>query len=123
VRVRSTRSGEWSFWCFFSPQAEYLGNASRRGSAIFLTPVDLNVFGLSFGESVDRIQIANMTTSDRLDVRGIPVAKKGVVVTGREGENLARPDPNFKALAQFEEGNKFGPDILYVASLQYIANR
>jgi hypothetical protein len=114
VRVRNGISGAWSPW-IHQATGRFQHYKLRGRAGAFATGFELDDFGIRFGGLVDRIEIANMTGSDRIIGEKAPF-KGRVVFDAVEGSAIPKPIVSY--LNSYEENHLYGPDILYVAILQ-----
>ncbi len=114
VRVRNAVTSVWSPW--YHKGTDRFQIYGKRGSAgAYAAGFDLDDFGVKFGGLIDRIQIANMTRSDRLIGKGVPFRGQVLFVSDDGEGRVPRPVASF--LLSYESKLLYGPDLLYVASL------
>lgn len=117
ARVHLDPHNRWSDWFYFVP---YNYQMSDPGAYIYAYTFDLSEMEIASAAVIDRIQIANLTQSDRIAGTGTAVGNN-LVGQGKvlfDDSNNVLPDAgNFAASRIFDTGS-LDPDPLYLAALQ-----
>jgi hypothetical protein len=115
VRVRNAATQQWTPWIHQGTNVFQAYN-KRTAAGAYITAYDLDEFGLSFGDSVDRLEIANMVRSDMIVGSKVPFA--GPVIFNNRDRLGVRPRPRVPFVGSYEQNLLYSPDLLYVAFLQ-----
>ncbi|MBT7852448.1 MAG: hypothetical protein HN675_03945 [Opitutae bacterium] len=115
VRVRNAATQQWSPWIHKGTNIFHAYN-KRTAAGAYITAYDLDEFGLSFGDSVDRLEIANMVRSDMIGGSKVPFM--GPVIFNNRDRLGVRPRPRVPFVGSYEQNLLYSPDLLYVAFLQ-----
>jgi hypothetical protein len=115
VRVRNAATQQWTSWIHKGTNLFQAYN-KRTTAGAYITAYDLDEFGLSFGDSVDRIEIANMVRSDMIGGSKVPFM--GSVIFNNRDRLGVRPRPRVPFVGSYEQNLLYSPDLLYVAFLQ-----
>ena len=115
VRVRKAATQQWTPW-FHKGTNLFQAYSKRTASGAYVTAFDLAELGLSFGDSVDRLEIANMVRSDMIGGSKVPFA--GPVIFNNRDRLGVRPRPLVSFVGSYEQNLLYSPDLLYVAFLQ-----
>jgi hypothetical protein len=130
ARVRNAVSRQYTDWYYFSAQTSPVSS----GGVLFAYAYDLSDFGLGVNAQIDRIEMANMNSYDRIAATGAPNGVHGYAAEGRVvsyptpgpppppfGPNSPGPDPGPLASSAYNGipygGGTYDPDPLYVAVL------
>jgi hypothetical protein len=115
VRVRRAATQQWTPW-FHKGTNLFQAYSKRTAAGAYVTAFDLTELGLSFGDSVDRLEIANMVRSDMIGGSKVPFA--GPVIFNNRDRLGVRPRPSVSFVGSYEQNLLYSPDLLYVAFLQ-----
>jgi len=115
VRVRKAATQQWTPW-FHKGTNLFQVYSKRTAAGAYVTAFDLAELGLSFGDSVDRLEIANMVRSDMIGGSKVPFA--GPVIFNNRDRLGVRPRPRVPFVGSYEQNLLYSPDLLYVAFLQ-----
>ncbi|MBT5691603.1 MAG: hypothetical protein HOI65_10880, partial [Opitutae bacterium] len=115
VRVRNAATQKWTHWIHKGTNV-FQAYSKRTAAGAYITAYDLDEFGLSFGDSVDRLEIANMVRSDMIGGSKVPFM--GPVIFNNRDRLGVRPRPRVPFVGSYEQNLLYSPDLLYVAFLQ-----
>lgn len=115
LRVRNAATKDWTTW-YHKGTKLFHPYSKISAAGAYATAFDLDELGLSLGDSVDRLEIANMVRSDSITGPSIPYA--GKVLFSDQQKMGVRPRPMTPFIASYEHNLLYGPDLLYVACLQ-----
>ena len=115
VRVRNAATRQWTSW-YHKGTRQFQPYGKRSAAGAYATAFDLDELGLSLGDSVDRLEIANMVRSDTVTGASVPYA--GNVLFSNRNNLGVRPRPMVPFIGSYEQNLLYGPDLLYVACLQ-----
>ena len=124
VRARLQSDGSYTPWFYQAVDAfqVYTVTPGSTVEGAFATAFDLSLLGVADGVLIDRIEIANMHSSDRINVLGT-FASSGQVVFNYPGVALAQASVG--SLPGMNPNSTFGssaldPDPLYLAVLHNV---
>ena len=115
LRVRNAATKDWTTW-YHKGTKLFHPYSKISAAGAYATAFDLDELGLSLGDSVDRLEIANMVRSDSITGPSVPYA--GKVLFSDQQKMGVRPRPMTPFIASYEHNLLYGPDLLYVACLQ-----
>lgn len=121
VRVVPTVLGQsyaWTPWYYFPP-ANFQITSGQEG--VFAFAYDLSNFGLTNSQVIDRIQLGNLMSSDRIAGPGTNIGGNVFVGSGRvvfDGSTNVRPDAGAFDTDRLYDILTLDPDPLYVAALR-----
>ncbi len=121
VRVVPTVLGQayaWTPWYYFPP-ANFQITSGQEGAFAFA--YDLANFGLTNSQVIDRIQLGNLMSADRIAGPGTNIGGNVFVGSGRvvfDGSTNVRPDAGAFDTDRLYDILTLDPDPLYVAALR-----
>jgi hypothetical protein len=130
ARVRNAVTRQFTDWYYFSAQTSPVSS----GGVLFAYAYDLTDFGLGPNAQIDRIEMANINSFDRIAATGVANGVHGYAAEGRVvsyptpgpapppfGPNSPGPDPGPLANSSYNGipygGGTYDPDPLYVSVL------
>ena len=117
VRARNAFTQKWTPW-FHKGTRDFKSYGKQSAPGAFITSFDFEELGIPFGDSVNRLEIANMVRTDSVGGSRIPFA--GPVIFDNKDRLGVKPRPLVPFIGSYEQNLLYGPDMLYVASLQNV---
>ncbi len=107
VQVRGTDSGVWSRWVYVPASA--VADYGVAGEFLFTTVFNLDDFGISADDRIDRFRIANLIATDRIED-----GTRFVIPHDNGATSATLPDPGFMANFVSYNSDTLDPDPLYL---------